>query len=506
MQHDVFNPGFTNAPIIGNRVTAMRVEQLTLRETGGYNPMYHRPYQSHLDAGMLNAITQRVEQVGSGRISGQLLSGIAGSILSPSAVIDPTQAIAIPYGWNERRIRFVLKLQCLFSLGTEVQYLIQGYTDYPGVSIGGAVDPNMQFIINSVVVVGKNTVAYGPTGYNTLDRMVENYQVMADPTWQNVQQMTQARLMRPQDIFGTMQDEYLRGATESYLPYGDQVYDPRSVLRSDPQKSTRGNNLPGNYIGRVVDAFYTSSQLSEFGQGNADILSKSRETVMETPISDNPFVRWLGERRMQPSGYQFSLPELEELDPNTRAVTNYIQPGQMQQVSTHQPGLTSYWTGADRCTVVATHLSQAVPALMMDLLISKVVLRSTNDALSGLIDSRFIEVRSLTGADMRRHYDLFLHRLETEVIQDFTFNGQELYHLDIQADIFGETWITLSLAGQPAVTYVAPSFCDNLFAPVIAQNQNQLDHLAHDMESLINNVNEAVSGASLGGQTIHPYV
>jgi hypothetical protein len=495
------------APELGHRITKMQVESLIMVESGTYNPLYHRPYQSHLNAQMLNTVINRVDQAGTGHITGQLLSGVAGQILSPAATVDASQEIAIPHGWQERRIRFVLIVNVQFSLGTENTYYYQGYTNYPGITLNGHIDPQMQFIINSVIVIGKQVANYGPMGYTTMDRLIESYQVVADPTWHSITQQTHAHLMRPQDVFSGMQSNHYRGVVDTYgNDAGGGYRDARTVLRSDPQRSNRTNNLPGSYISKVIDGFFTSSQLAEFGHSDADILSKSKQAVMETPISENPFIRWLGERRNQPTGYQFSFPDLEVLDPGVAGRVNLIIPGQVQQTTQHHTGMTSYWNGADRATVVASHLIQAVPALMMELLITKIALRSTNDDIGGRMSTVLISANSLTGIDLTRHYELFIRRLESEIIHDFTYGGQELYRLEIQADIFGETWISLSLAGQPIIQYVAPSFCDNLFAPIVAQNQYQFDSLVSNMEQLVNNVNESVFASDAHTPAINPYV
>lgn len=496
---------YANGPT--HHVTKMAVEQLIMVETGSYNPMYHRPYQTHLDAGSLNTILNRVDQLGTASVSGHVLAGVASNILAPVASVDPSLEVAIPHGWSERRIRFVLKLNAQYSIGSEVVYYIQGYTNYPGVTLQGHIDPHMSFIINSVVAVGKAVVNYDAMGYSSVDRMLESYQVVADPTWQSITQQSQSHLMRPQDVFSGMQSNYLRGAVDQFTPHGGPSYhDSRTTLRSDPQRSNRGNNLPAQYLARVVDGFYYGAQMADFGYGNADVLSKSREQVMEAPISENPFIRWLGERHQQAAGYQFTFAELEELDYNARNMVNFIVNGPTQQAAQHHAGLTSYWTGSDRPTVVATSLMQAIPALMMDLLISKIILRSTNYDIGGQMSTVLIDAKSLTGIDMRNYYDRFIRRLEQEVIQDFTFNNQEMYQLEIRADIFGETWISLSLAGQPAIQYVAPSFCDNLFTPVIAQNQLQFDALVLDMERLVNNVNDTVAHYRQAPQGINPYI
>ena len=77
----------------------MRITGLLIQDTGTYNPMYIRPYTTHVTKEAANAISDRVNQTGD--INYATFSGIAGSIIAPSAVA--LGEIPIPNGWGERR-------------------------------------------------------------------------------------------------------------------------------------------------------------------------------------------------------------------------------------------------------------------------------------------------------------------------------------------------------------------------------------------------------------------
>ena len=134
-------------------ISSMNVTRMLMVETGRYNPMYQRPYETNINNHALNAIADRIMSTDSKRATGSLVSGIASSIAAPSST--PGQEIQIQYGWSERRIRFVMEVEYTTSLGGKGIYYIQGYTSHPGVSMTGAVDPYMQFIVNSFTAVNR---------------------------------------------------------------------------------------------------------------------------------------------------------------------------------------------------------------------------------------------------------------------------------------------------------------------------------------------------------------
>jgi hypothetical protein len=256
-------------------------------------------------------------------------------------------------------------------------------------------------------------------------------------------------------------------------------------------------------MARVLDANQMGHQLSQYGQDDRDILSQSRFHVAEPPIHENIVIRALSEMTGSFAKNRFTFSDFERLDPNVANVTNYHAPGAMMQVSNHLPmhqtGATEFWSGSDIVTQTATVLSNAVPALMMELLISNVTFMSTNHTIGCMQDTRIINAISLSSADMRQNYEVFRRRVESELLFDLTFGNQEAYTLNMTCDMFGETWIELSFAGYPSTQFVVPSFCDTLYAPVITSNKESFDVLVNDFNNLLGAVNESGARHGLSG-------
>lgn len=467
---------------------AIKVVKLLMQESGSYNAMQSRPYQTHVDQTTLDNITRRVEESRGATVTGTLLSGIAGNILTPSAT--PQGEIAIPYGWAERRIRFSMEVHVIANTGSVIIYYFQGYTSHLGVSQSGAVDPKMEFILNSFIRVTR-TQQYGPNGMQVRDIVTESANIINGQI--QYQQQNQGNsdifMMRPQDVFTGIQSGYIEDAYSYYNGADAGINDTRIKLNGESVRSNRTNNLPANYIANIVDNYQTGVKLAEFGQSDSDIISRCRELAYEAPIYENVFIRAIASVRGIPNVTSFTLGDLEKIDPDVSSVTNYITLGAVRQNQMHQAGQTAYWTGSDRETLVATILSNAVPSVMMELMISKILFRSTNHDMTGAMNTVIIGAKSLTNADLTTNFELFKKRLEREIIYDITFGNQESYSLEMDADLFGETTITISLASGPVVSYTTPSFCDSLTAPIITGNKENFFNVVHDFEQLMNNVN-----------------
>jgi hypothetical protein len=134
--------------------------------------------------------------------------------------------------------------------------------------------------------------------------------------------------------------------------------------------------------------------------------------------------------------------------------------------------------------VIATTLSNAVPALMMELAITKLAFQSTNRNIGGAITTFIGNVDSFSNMDMSPAIDLFIQKLEATVLQDISMNGDIDFAIQMKIDLVGETWINLSFAGQPPMDFVTPSFCDALMVPVLTNSREHSIHVAQDFEQL----------------------
>lgn len=463
-------------------ISSIAIGKLVIQDTGGYNPIFARPYQSHLNGVDMNNVMNRVSEAGMGNVSGSMLAGALGSMIEPASA--PGALVSISNGWQERRGRFVMEVHVAFNTGSAIIYYFQGYTDHLGISNQGHMDPNMTFTINSFMAVNRLT-QLTPSGVQARDMVVETGHLLTNENWQGPYGGSSQYLLRPQDIF--------RGINTGYLADSNDVSmsthtDTSNLLKRDPSKSSRSNNLPCNYVAKIIEGYQIGASSAEYGQSTQDIYERSRQQVYEAHPSENPFIRAISDIRAGGISNRFFFADLDRIDPNARNVINYSKLSPAQTAGLHTPGATSYWNASDRSTVVATILSHAVPALMMDLMISKTRIYSHNHDITGAMDTKLIGPMGLSNADMSRNFEVFKQRLEREVLLNITFGNQERYMLDMQVDLFGETQIQISLNSDPMVPFVTPSFADGLFTPVIAQNRGEFTNLVHDFETMLGNV------------------
>ena len=65
--------------------------------------------------------------------------------------------------------------------------------------------------------------------------------------------------------------------------------------------------------------------------------------------------------------------------------------------------------------------------------------------------------------------------VRTKLMTGLTYGNQIPYRLDAKVDTLGETWIEISINGEPPAMYVAPTFSDALATPVVTINSQVLE-------------------------------
>lgn len=470
-----------------NKPVNLRIVKLIMQETGTYNPQYSRPYTTQFDGQTLNAVVERVVDRNMGKFDQAALSGLSSSFISPTPT--PEAMIPIVNGWNEKRARFLMEVNFDFQLGGSSTSYIQGYTSFPGITASQSIASDMEFYINSIITT-KKTSYQTPYGMQVAETVTDNSHLLCSNNWNSISQPGQQRLMRPQDVFCNMQTSHIPG---SYGGDITDIMDGRTILRSEATKSSRINGLGGAYASKIIDGYLTSSSLSDFGQSESAIISNSISQVHELQAMTDPFLAALASVTSYGVTNKFRYTDLTRLDPNVQYVTNYAIAGPTQMLQPHYAGQTAAWHSTDRATLAATILSQAVPAIMMDLMINRMVFKSTNHDITGQMNTVIIDGKSFSNTDMTRNFEMFKRRLEKEVLLDLTYNNQISYAIDMRVDLLGETWIGISIDGQPTIDYVTPSFCDNLFVPVITNSAATVQTLTHDFENLVGYIKDAGS-------------
>src|SRR5690606_11460859 len=133
-----------------------------------------------------------------------------------------------------------------------------------------------------------------------------------------------------------------------------------------------------------------------------------------------------------------------------------------------------------------------------DLGITIIGLTLTNRTLDGSFHVGVTEhppVKTFTeGMDTRPLIGSLLQYLRTAVLPDLSVNRGQGIDITAIIDVMGDTAITISLDGAPAIPFTVPSFADSLFSTVLTDNMQGVDIMAGHFEELasslaVNNTN-----------------
>jgi hypothetical protein len=460
--------------------TGIRITKLLIHESGTYNPQYRRPYETTLDRSTLGALQERLD--GSQEFSPAMMSGVANQFIRPQAT--PEREVNIVQGWGERRARFMMEVEHQYMTGGVITEVILGYTNYWGLGTTGSIDPRMEFYVNSTMHI-RNSIERSPMGNQIYSSVIDSSHVMADNNWGQgggIYNPEKDHRMRPVDVFSTM--------SRSHLPNAEGILDMRTALTNTAVKSRRSNSMAANYMATILDTYKNANATQEFGVHEQDILSQARGLVAENPATSDPFLSAVAQVRGTSVGNVFSYGDLLSIDPGVDHVTVVQFMADAHRAQVHQAGQTQHWGGADLETHTATILSQAVPSLLMSLMLTGIGFKSTNRTVGGQIHTSLFDVVGFSSVDLTPFAQQFKVRVEHEILKDLTFNNSMDFAIEMKVDLLGETWIRVSLNSGPMIDYVVPSFCDSLTVPVLTTNANLATRLATDFDMLFEQVRE----------------
>ncbi len=464
-------------------IESMTVTKLVMSATGRHQPMYYRPFVAHASQEMFDDVINRAHHANATLLNSNMLANISGSLLSPSA-----NAVGVAKDsawWDEPRYRFMMEVEVITSLGSVSLIYLQGHTDYLGVSQSGHIDPRMNYTINSIIETNRVTHST-PYGVQSRDLMTNNYQLLQDTNpennWANVGTRPSVSLQsqRPIDLY--------HGLNAGLLGYSEaNSIDTRTFISLAPLESSRSNANPGEYLSRSINAYVQAAQNVDYAGSFDSIVNQAIGLTLEPEISRNMFIRAI--RNIEPSVALnvFSHSALRVLSPNVDQIAQVnnrvVREHQPQAFSTPEHG--EYWHGADFETNLAVKLVQIVTTLMSKYFLSKVEFSSGNLGLLGAPITIFHKVLSFTSMDdIATFVEFFKQEFEYTVLIDLTMNNQVLLELDVFIDMYGTSKVAVGLNGQSKVWYVAPSYCDSMWSPMISPSSAYAEALTSDIGNL----------------------
>lgn len=467
----------------------MKVNSLVFTETGSYNQQVLRPYETQCSEQALRSLREVTD---GNNFAASTLAGLAGNIIRPVA-----QAVGnanIENGWDTRRLRFFLEISHDqgpslggFQTNNQIIQILTGYTDYVGATVNQNIDPNMRLFFNNSMMFRSMTVP-GPMGNRTNTNMFESSHVLREVPGDSISGLNKFGgfghyTQRPQDIFHNMESQLL-GAEGT-------VFDLRTGIGNSLTKSRRSNGSAPLYLSNTMKAYSYAQGAAGTADDVENIAQSARGCVKESTVATDHFLGNVGRYSEFNENGSITYGELCAMDASTDFNTKVILSGPVERL--HTPGDTAYWNTAETETIVATILSHAIPAIMMDCMLSYVAFEATNNTIGCQI-AVYPEENGMrcfnSKIDNNRNNQIFIQRMIAEVLSDISHNNQMSFNISVRMDIYGESHIHVSLNGGQTNVYVMPSFCDGLISPVLSNSSDQLTHIANDVEIIMNDISD----------------
>lgn len=475
----------------GYGYASVEIVRMIMQETGTYNTMMRRPFESNLTGHIQNAIVENCERVG--RITPNLLTGVAGQFIRPSAT--PERPIAIVNGWDTRRFKFFMEIRCTSHMGSTVTQFITGYTDQMGTSVFGSLDPNMEFFINTINIA-KNSVRTTPLGAQTIQSIVDCSHLLYQNDYSGVHGLNTGYKMRPEDVFTSMQNSALEEASNSYGGMSD-IIDTRTHLTGTPVKAMRRFNSSPVFVSSVLDSYVQTKRAAMGGSSDLEITDSAAASVASARVNEDPFLKIL-KSRTDSKGGSFKLRDLLNIDPTVQSRIVITPMTQALRATLPAAGQSQHWQNSDFDTQFATALSQAVPGYMLDNCLQSVKFRATNMEMGGAITVLLTDFGSLLqGIDISPYLGSFSFAIEKTVLADLSHNNMIPFSLEMTCNLMSDSTLNLSVNGSPFTLFVAPCFCDGLMSPLITADKARLNVLAKDISTVVDYLGDA-TGPNMG--------
>ncbi len=454
-------------------------------ETGTYGDQFRRSYVTNTDGHSLSIIGSRV--AGAKAFTPSLFSGVANHFIQPSA--NPESELLIPHGWQQRRLRFMLKLQHTSYTGDVVEQVVTGWGEHnEGLSMqSNQLDPDMEFVVNSTVHLAhkrQNT----PLGMQQYTNVVDNSHVLAAGDWGGfyTDQSRKEQRMRPEDVHTIM-------TAADVMKEEPDMFDGRIANTQMAVKSRRSNGVATEYMARIMDSSRRAQALSQFGQSEEHISTQARGMVAENLVAEDPFLEALGKIRGSFTTNRFTWKDLLALDPNARNVFYPQVLGHTERAMSDFRNNSNEWHAPDRATQVATILSQAIPGYMMDSAISVAYIQATNKnkQFGELMPAVAItNVESFASGNLETEIERLRIAIQDQLLRDLSYNDSSSYNIEMHVDLLGDTRIRLEWEGYDCGEFVTPSFADALMVPVLTADNHRAATVASDFSLLYHNVGQ----------------
>lgn len=499
-------------------------------ETGTYQQQYLRPFNPNTND---RIVSQLREATNDGLNLGvSAVQEISAGVITPQAMVEGE--VMIPETFNSRRFRILCRVfeENPFFKSAATQRIFYGYSDHCDVTLAsGLIDPNMRIYFNSETIVAESIVNT-PNGPRSEAKIIGSNQIISPVNMVGGDNGMFAKpssfLIRPEDNFNTMQT---RAVAKNLTELGmigvniDAQYDHRTMVGEGGsfKYSMRRDTSPVRYLSSSLSAYQharkeyngtmhdnDSIMFNQKTDSNEVLFGEAAAMCRNSSITSNTFLQMLRDNTGYMERGYVTWGELTNLFPELHqpGVARFaMNNGQsIRQVS--NAGQSQSWNGADYTSIGASLLAQTVPSIMMDTFFRQVSFAVTNGNGHNeyLFDFHGEACASIIkGIDMRPYLMDLERRIKVDILNNITRGNQLPFKLSMISDLAGESIIDISIGNEPVERFIAPTFADSLFSPVITRNHKLSGDIANDITWLVKSVIDGDNDVRVASQQYNLY-
>lgn len=474
----------------------VRVINLSFIEiNSGYTDLFRRTYSiNNINANSIGRIQSALVEGFSngGRVVPGFISRELGDVMGLTKRAG--NLIEIPNGWREKRLRFVMVVEIDGISGYKQRYIMQGFTDYPGVT-ANSVDFNMRMYVNSVTEAmvrfdpysGQEVVNIGNV-YNTLKDLSDHAGYVTSPE----ETLT---MVRPYDL------NVSEALSNSYSYENGEPYNVSNILNvSDytshsSKTSFRKNSSPDVYFARLLNGYNVGKNMSmingDGGSPEEHVFMEAAENTIEPKLSKNHFIARLQmiTNRISPS--DFTYQELMMVDPNVDKIKSIFISGVSaygRMISANEdisPENCSQTLQPTLINMKILELNNSISAMLGTCGLSEAYITIK----LGLQPCSFItQANSLLGdSAVISGTNMLTQAIESSIIPKLMYNLEMELEITMACDLFKDTTIMVRYNTGETEVFKFPTFADSLFSPVIG-TQTQKNTLRQDLRMIYNDM------------------
>lgn len=469
----------------------MKITKMLMLEVGTYNDVHQRSYSAHVDGVSLQALSETTD--GGRNLTPGALSSVGAEIMRVSSTAGPVAEIL--NGFDQNRLCFMMEVEFPGTGGiVQVEWLM-GYTNHVGINdMYGTdtitFDPNMQLTFNNVVR-GRRVATSRAFGTRMRTAVKDSFQLINGTYRPQITNVHSApHLLRPQDVFTNLSMDQARTILGD-----DDVVDLRPT--HGPERlavNNRQNSVPGSYLSRLLNVWKFESESEEVDPSS--LHSQMAAKVAEPTISSIRSMQQLAVISDLRRGGTVRWQDLVEADEvgglEDRTVVTLAR-SPMSRAALSRRGEGEYWHGNSNTTVIASAFVQAVPGIMMGLMLTHMNFSVTNRTLTGEWLVTVEDFETFNDAEDDQQIQAFLYKLQTELMPGLSRGGAHEITLHATFSVDAETRLEISVDDSPMTPYIVPTFCDGLTAAVRAPDRGTLDRFATSVGNIMTGLQQDFS-------------